>query len=315
MNNKVNVKINNAKIKERFGFDLNDIKIINKSTTTRNNEMFAIFRTLIKDNIKDIKVISENDKYRICFYSSKEKIVSNLISWCSVGTKIMDIAWLDETYKDFLHYGSDSKKFIDHILNYGKINVETALRNYLLLNEGKLVESNLIDYWKSINQNDFKEDIWGKLYFAIYLNIKNVSSISNPDVDNRIKTKERIQKLQAFLNPITQVEFVEVKKIKSEKKSDLNKKRKLSFTRTIEEIVNDIRCGNIEVPIFQRDYIWKPKNVISLLNSLIDEIPIGSILMAETNISFGNKNKIIKSLTTNKNQEGTKIWLLMDNKD
>ena len=47
------------------------------------------------------------------------------------------------------------------------------------------------------------------------------------------------------------------------------------------ELVENIKNGKIAMPDFQRDFVWKPKNVISLLASVSNEWPIGSILMSD----------------------------------
>lgn len=47
------------------------------------------------------------------------------------------------------------------------------------------------------------------------------------------------------------------------------------------EIVNAIKLGSVAMPDFQRDFVWRPKNVLSLLASVSNQWPIGSVLVSE----------------------------------
>ena len=63
--------------------------------------------------------------------------------------------------------------------------------------------------------------------------------------------------------------------------------------------MNAIRHGTVAMPDFQRDFVWNPKNVISLLASVSNRWPIGSIL-----ISDRDDHSAIESLRL-KNFEGS----------
>lgn len=52
--------------------------------------------------------------------------------------------------------------------------------------------------------------------------------------------------------------------------------------RFIEQILSDIRNGDLLPPKFQRPFIWKNERKIELLNSIRDGIPIGSIMVWKT---------------------------------
>lgn len=47
------------------------------------------------------------------------------------------------------------------------------------------------------------------------------------------------------------------------------------------ELVEMVRSGRLVLPEFQRDFVWKPDNVIELVRSLINGWPIGNLLMIE----------------------------------
>jgi len=48
------------------------------------------------------------------------------------------------------------------------------------------------------------------------------------------------------------------------------------------EILDDISSGDLRVPNFQRPYVWKPSDAISLFDSIYKGYPIGSVLFWET---------------------------------
>jgi len=50
--------------------------------------------------------------------------------------------------------------------------------------------------------------------------------------------------------------------------------------------------GNIKIPPFQREFVWKQEQVIELLDSIIKDYPIGSILLWETKDDLPSKRNI-----------------------
>lgn len=51
------------------------------------------------------------------------------------------------------------------------------------------------------------------------------------------------------------------------------------------ELLSEVSVGNIVIPDFQRDFIWKLKQIEELLNSVINNYFIGSILLLESTVS------------------------------
>lgn len=49
----------------------------------------------------------------------------------------------------------------------------------------------------------------------------------------------------------------------------------------IDKLINRIDNGEIKIPAFQRGYVWKQNQIIELLESLVRQYPIGSILLWE----------------------------------
>lgn len=50
----------------------------------------------------------------------------------------------------------------------------------------------------------------------------------------------------------------------------------------IEDLLNDIASGKLRIPKFQRPYVWKPSDMLSLFDSINRGFPIGSMLLWET---------------------------------
>lgn len=50
----------------------------------------------------------------------------------------------------------------------------------------------------------------------------------------------------------------------------------------IDKLINRIDEGEIKIPAFQRGYVWKQNQIIELMESLVKQYPIGSILLWET---------------------------------
>lgn len=51
---------------------------------------------------------------------------------------------------------------------------------------------------------------------------------------------------------------------------------------SVGDLVNRFDCGEIRLPIMQRDYVWKPAKIIELLDSLYKGWPIGSFYVWQT---------------------------------
>ncbi len=51
---------------------------------------------------------------------------------------------------------------------------------------------------------------------------------------------------------------------------------------TFEQLKNKINEGNIKIPQFQREFVWKKEDAAKLLDSVIKGFPIGSFILWET---------------------------------
>ena len=50
---------------------------------------------------------------------------------------------------------------------------------------------------------------------------------------------------------------------------------------SLQELINKIELGDIQLPEFQRDYVWKQSDQKALLESIFYGYPIGSLLLLE----------------------------------
>lgn len=60
----------------------------------------------------------------------------------------------------------------------------------------------------------------------------------------------------------------------------------------IDRIIKRIDEGDIKIPAFQRGYVWKQNQVIELLESIVAEYPIGSVLLWKTSEKLNSTRNI-----------------------
>jgi hypothetical protein len=51
----------------------------------------------------------------------------------------------------------------------------------------------------------------------------------------------------------------------------------------LDKLINRINAGDIRIPAFQRAYVWKQNQILDLLDSIVKNYPVGSILLWNTN--------------------------------
>jgi len=61
--------------------------------------------------------------------------------------------------------------------------------------------------------------------------------------------------------------------------------------RRLIQYIEDISQGNIQIPAFQRDFVWTQKDKLELFDSLKRGYPIGSILIWKPREEFGQIEK------------------------
>lgn len=60
----------------------------------------------------------------------------------------------------------------------------------------------------------------------------------------------------------------------------------------LQNLLDEIADGAIKVPVFQRDFVWKPAQMIELFDSIIKGYPIGSLLFWRPETEFKTKEYI-----------------------
>lgn len=60
----------------------------------------------------------------------------------------------------------------------------------------------------------------------------------------------------------------------------------------IEELINNVKSGDIKLPKFQRPFVWKKEDILALLDSIYKRYPIGSILLWLTREKLASERRI-----------------------
>ncbi|WP_419699626.1 GmrSD restriction endonuclease domain-containing protein [Mucilaginibacter sp. NFX135] len=60
----------------------------------------------------------------------------------------------------------------------------------------------------------------------------------------------------------------------------------------IDKLINRINSGDIRIPAFQRPYVWKQNQILELLDSVVKNYPIGSILLWSTSERLNHTRNI-----------------------
>lgn len=80
-------------------------------------------------------------------------------------------------------------------------------------------------------------------------------------------------------------------------------------TTRLLNLMDEITAGEIKVPVFQRDFIWKSTQMLELFDSILKGYPIGSLLLWRPNNKFKTKDYIGPYLI---NSSSTDIRYVLD---
>lgn len=80
----------------------------------------------------------------------------------------------------------------------------------------------------------------------------------------------------------------------------------------VEQILSDIRRGDLLPPKFQRPFIWKNQRKIELLNSIRDGIPIGSIMVWKTKESEVSSYNVLGRFKLNNSNRNLRKEYILD---
>ncbi|MCY3797856.1 MAG: DUF262 domain-containing protein [Chloroflexi bacterium] len=78
----------------------------------------------------------------------------------------------------------------------------------------------------------------------------------------------------------------------------LMKEQKLKVSdETLGSLINDIHKGDIRIPRFQREYVWKMKDTLKLFDSMYEEYPIGTIFLWDMPSQYNHMLREIADLS------------------
>lgn len=60
----------------------------------------------------------------------------------------------------------------------------------------------------------------------------------------------------------------------------------------LSDVLAEIERGSIRIPNFQRDFVWRPSDMLDLFDSLQKGYPIGSLLLWETSGNYESRSKV-----------------------
>ncbi len=60
----------------------------------------------------------------------------------------------------------------------------------------------------------------------------------------------------------------------------------------LSDVLTEIEKGSIRIPNFQRDFVWRPSDMLALFDSILKGYPIGSLLLWETTDGYQSRPKV-----------------------
>ena len=81
---------------------------------------------------------------------------------------------------------------------------------------------------------------------------------------------------------------------------------------TLPRIFQELENGNMRIPRFQRAYVWERTKIVSLLNSIYKQYPIGSFFLWDTDMRMDGFCRDITELGFPKKPEASKFSFILD---
>lgn len=60
----------------------------------------------------------------------------------------------------------------------------------------------------------------------------------------------------------------------------------------LSSLLGDVTKGNVKIPVFQREYVWEDEQILSLLDSIYQGYPVGSLLMWSTKEKLAHERNV-----------------------
>lgn len=92
----------------------------------------------------------------------------------------------------------------------------------------------------------------------------------------------------------------------------MNQKIEITNNWNIQKVFNELENGNMKIPRFQRGYVWERSKIVKLLNSILEEHPIGSFFIWEADVKYSNFCREIKELGFQQKPEAGKFKFIID---
>ena len=92
----------------------------------------------------------------------------------------------------------------------------------------------------------------------------------------------------------------------------MNQKIEITNNWNIQRVFRELECGNMKIPRFQRGYVWERSKIVKLLNSIIEEHPIGSFFIWEADAKYTDFCREIEDLGFQQNPEAGKFRFIID---
>ena len=80
----------------------------------------------------------------------------------------------------------------------------------------------------------------------------------------------------------------------------------------LKELLDKAHNGKLVLPEFQREFVWKPSDVLKLLSSLLNNYPIGGLLFMENNAGYAYQSLDGAPDVTNSTEANKDLVLILD---
>ena len=80
----------------------------------------------------------------------------------------------------------------------------------------------------------------------------------------------------------------------------------------LNKVFNELENGNMRIPRFQRAYVWERAKIVSLLNSIYNQYPIGSFFLWDTDTNMDGFCRDITEFGFPKKPESNKFSFILD---
>ncbi|WKX02769.1 GmrSD restriction endonuclease domain-containing protein [Candidatus Mycoplasma mahonii] len=283
---------------------------------SRNNQMFQEVERWSHEKIIAFKIEkNSNDKEKYRFVYKNHNDVLSYGNWNKIksfGSNLFDYLLLTPSKIKLMNSFANDKEetIMNTFLNeWHDTNETITIYEDSMNNKGK----NLFPYWKELSKtnNHYSRWVIPRIRLIIYKILRRLDLISQIDAqDKLLLITWKIEKLEIMVSGLigSLIDLPKRDNGWSNAKPLANdffmKKADNSFSLSVKELIMSVRDGLINVPVFQREYVWNLKKIIPLLNSMIKDYPIGSILLADTDtIKFNNKNQIIASIQSGRSDK------------